>query len=84
MARQTAKKSQNKGLFPEGVDRAVAHTVAAGALARELRKTLPPDVGFLVVTFDYGGPGHMGYAATGDRADCIRLLREFLAKFEGN
>jgi len=73
-----------QGEFAPGVDRAIAHTEAAGRLAREFRATLPSDVGFLVITFDYGSPGHMGYCSTGRREDCIRLVREFLANFEGS
>jgi hypothetical protein len=70
--------------FQEGVDRAVSHTLAAARLVRVFRETLPPDVGCLVITFDYGGPGHMGYASTGEREDCVRLVREFLTNFAGN
>lgn len=79
------KKPRTKAEFREGVDRAISHTVAAGRLVKAFRETLPPDVGCLVLTFDQdGGPGHMGYASTGKREDCIRLLREFLSNFEGN
>lgn len=74
--------------FVAGVDRAVSHTMAAARLVRTFRETLPPDVGCLVLTFDYDGTGretgHMGYCSTGKREDCIRLLREFLTNFEGN
>ena len=70
--------------FRAGVERSVSHTLAAARLLREFRQTLPEDVGCLVLTFDYSNHGHMGYASTGKRDDCIRLVREFLANFEGN
>lgn len=70
--------------FRAGVTRAVSHTLAAARIVREVKATLPADVGCLVLTFDYSGPGHMGYCSTGNRDDCIRLVREFLANFEGN
>jgi len=72
--------------FQDGVERAVSHTLTAARLVRVFRETLPPDVdvGCLVLTFDYFDGGHMGYASTGERADCIRLIREFLSNFEGN
>jgi hypothetical protein len=70
--------------FQKGVDRAVSHTLAAARLVRVFRETLPPGVGCLVLTFDYTNHGHMGYASTGQRDDCIRLVREFLANFEGS
>ena len=79
------KSRQTKAEFREGIDRAVSHTAAAGRLLRLFKETLPSDVGCLVLTFDqHGGPGHMGYASTGAREDCIKLLHEFLANFEGN
>lgn len=77
--RQTAETQHE---FKAGIDRAVSHTLAAARIVRVLRGTLPADVGCLVLTFDYGGPGHMGYASTGSREDCIELLREFLRNLE--
>lgn len=78
------KAPRTKAEFRDGIDRAISHTAAAGRLLQAFRQTLPPDVGCLVLTFDQdGGPGHMGYASTGNREDCIRLLREFLNNFEG-
>ena len=78
-------RGRTKAEFREGIDRAISHTVAAGRLVKAFRATLPADVACLVLTFDeHGGPGHIGYASTGNREDCIRLLREFLNNFEGN
>ena len=78
-------KRPTEAEFRDGIDRAVSHTMAAARLVSEFRKTLPSDVGCLVLTFDYGGsPGHMGYCSTGNRDDCIRLVREFLTNFEGS
>lgn len=56
----------------------------AAACARGYKEKLPAGIGILVLTFDFGGPGHMGYASTGRREDCIKMLREFLNNFEGN
>lgn len=75
-----SKGSENE--FCAGVERSVSHTLAAARLVRAFRETLPSDVGCLVLTFDYSNHGHMGYASTGQRDDCIRLVREFLANFE--
>ena len=76
--------ANDKTEFVAGVDRAISHTMAAARLVRAFRETLPPDVGCLVLTFDYGETGHMGYCSTGNRKDCIRLVREFLINFEGS
>lgn len=77
-------KTKRESEFRAGVARSVSHTLAAARIVREIKATLPPDVGCLVLTFDYGGPGHMGYCSTGNRDDCIKLVREFLGNFEGS
>jgi hypothetical protein len=78
-------KGKRESEFRAGIARSVSHTLAAARVVREVKATLPSDVGCLVLTFDYGpGPGHMGYASTGERDDCIRLLREFLRNFQGS
>lgn len=68
----------------KGMDRAVDHAVAAAVICRAGKDTLPAGMGCLVLTFDFGDGGRMGYASTGERGDCIRALREFLSNFEGN
>jgi hypothetical protein len=52
------------------------------AVARRLKIDLPEHVGFVLVLFDYGEAGSMSYASTGDRGDCIRLLRELIGYLE--
>lgn len=69
------------------IDRAALHTKMAAEVAREMRAKLPPEVGFLVITFDYGNTNsdsRMGYVSTGKREDCIKLVHEFLRNFESN
>ncbi len=60
------------------------HATNAEAIARAGKEILPKGMGVLVLTYDYGDHGRMGYASTGKREDCIRMLREFLSKFGGN
>ncbi len=58
--------------------------VAAAATAAAFKETHPPTMGCIVITFDFGNQGWMGYAATGKRDQCLQVLREFLQNFEGN
>lgn len=48
----------------------------------DVQTHFPPKTGVLVVAFDVGERGGMAYAATGRRADMIKLLREFLLNLE--
>jgi hypothetical protein len=43
------------------------------------RKELPPGTGVIVFAFDYGEGGGMAYASTAQRADCIKMLEEWIA-----
>jgi hypothetical protein len=41
-------------------------------------------VGFCLMVFDFGeGPGRANYISNADRADVVTLLKEQLARFEG-
>lgn len=37
-------------------------------------------IGFCLLLFDFGDKGHFAYAADGERADVVRLLKEAAAK----
>jgi len=59
-------------------------------LAQTLDEILNPDqtknkeTGFCLMMFDFGdGPGHCNYISNANRADVVTLLKEQLARFEG-
>jgi hypothetical protein len=45
--------------------------------ARAVEATLPPGTGFIVLAFDMMG-GRLEYISNGDRADCIKLMQEWI------
>jgi len=53
------------------------------ALARALGGVLPPDVGFALVTFNFG-TGSIAYASNGTRETVVCALRELLDKMVAN
>jgi|WetSurMetagenome_2_1015567.scaffolds.fasta_scaffold56821_3 hypothetical protein len=62
----------------------IDYALAAAVICSAGKDTLPDGVGCLVLTFDFGNGGRMGYASMGSRDDCIQALREFLSNFEDN
>jgi hypothetical protein len=47
-------------------------------IANKLKAMLPPDRGFILFTINYGDNGTLVYAATIDRDDSVRTVREWL------
>ncbi len=52
-------------------------------LGRTIGRCLPPGVGFLMVTFDFGGKGNMAYVANGERSGVLEMLDELRHKLRG-
>lgn len=44
----------------------------------EVRKIFPKRTGILVMTFDFGPGGGVGYICNGQRSDMINLLEEWI------
>ena len=44
-----------------------------------VRPLFPPHTGILIITFDFGPGGGLGYISNGNRADCIKMLEEWIA-----
>lgn len=52
-------------------------------LGSALKLDMPDGVGVaLVLTYDFGEGGNLAYVSTGNREDCIRMLRELTAHLE--
>lgn len=54
------------------------------AIGESIKKTLPPNFGFALHIFEYGDGGDMFFISSAARADYIRLLREFISRYEEN
>lgn len=70
---------------PTATDRGTLEILAAEAAGRigvELKATLPKDVGFAVLVFDFGGKGNLAYVSNAHRGDMVRAMREFITKHE--
>ena len=48
-----------------------------------VKNKLPEGYGFIVFAFPFDG-GRMFYASNGQREDCIKALREWLAQVDGD
>jgi hypothetical protein len=46
---------------------------------KAVEKVMPPHTGILIITFDFGQGGGLGYISNGDRAGCIKMLEEWIA-----
>jgi hypothetical protein len=46
------------------------------------RRELPPGTGVILFAFDFGAGGGLVYIANAERDDCIRLLKEWIAREE--
>lgn len=51
-------------------------------LARAVEVILPPNTGFVVLAFDFGPDGRLDYVSNAERADVIKVMREFMEKTE--
>jgi hypothetical protein len=47
-------------------------------IARKLKEAMPPGVGFTLFMFEFGKGGFTSYLSTAERADMIRLVKEWL------
>lgn len=56
---------------------------ATAEIARLLKETMPPGVGFALIMCDFGVAGSFAYAATVNREDMIRLYQEAIEKLRG-
>lgn len=54
----------------------------ARGIGRLLKARMPHNAGFILLLFDFGEGGWTTYVSSAHRADCIKLLREFLARLE--
>jgi hypothetical protein len=52
------------------------------AIAKAITPMLPASHGFLLMTFEVGAPGRLNYLSNGERGDIVKMLREFIGKFE--
>lgn len=53
-------------------------------LANKVKKELPKDLGFCILTFETGKPGVSNYISNCDRKDMIACLRETADRIERN
>lgn len=49
-------------------------------IGEDLKRQMPPNVGFTLLMFDYGENGNMFYLSSAQRADMIKAMEEFLSK----
>lgn len=45
-----------------------------------VRELFPPHTGVLIITFDFGQGGGLGYISNGDRENSLKMLEEWIAK----
>lgn len=56
----------------------------ARQIGRRISGDLPSSVGFCLLLFDFGPPGgNATYISNAQRADVIRILKEFLTRMKG-
>ena len=53
-------------------------------IADTIKPMLPQAHGFLLMTFDFDAPGRMNYLSNAQRGDVVKMLREFLTKYEAD
>lgn len=54
-------------------------------IANMLKKAMPLDFGFTLFIYDHGtdeDPGNLFYCSSSERADMVKVLKEFIAKQE--
>ena len=56
---------------------------ALRTLAVLIEEQLPPGMGFGLLMFDFGPKGSMFWISNADRADMVKVMREWIAKQEG-
>jgi len=54
----------------------------ARELAQTIQEVLPPDVGFVLLLFDFGEDGNLTYLSNAQREDMVKTLKELVAKLE--
>lgn len=47
-------------------------------IAKKLKEACPPGLGFTLFLFEFGDGGFTSYLSTAERADMIRLIKEWL------
>lgn len=67
---------------PGDIPRLRALESEARDIGHLLMRRMPPNAGFLLVLYDFGEGGWSTYISSGQRADCIKLMRELLARME--
>ena len=68
-------------MTPEEADRYTRRKMQG--LARFIKEELPPDWGFVLMTFPFGDPpSRMNYVSNGKREDIIPGLKEFIQRTE--
>ncbi len=55
---------------------------AARTIGAELKRSLPPGVGFAVLVFDIGEKGNLAYVSNAERTSMLASMREFIANAE--
>lgn len=53
-------------------------------LGDSLKASIPPGYGFTLLIFNFGVGGNLFYTSNADREDVMKMLREFIRKFEPN
>lgn len=59
-----------------------ANAVALRKMADVVKPLCMPAHGFIIMTFDFGHGGEIGYVSNGQRADVIKTLEEFLGNMK--
>ena len=49
-------------------------------IGRMLKKTMPKGYGFTLLLFEFGKGGNLFYISSGERADVIKTMEEFIEK----
>jgi hypothetical protein len=52
-------------------------------IGRKLKAALPSGWGFMLMLFEFGKQGANFYISNADRADCIRVMEEWIARARG-
>lgn len=64
----------------------VRHKEAEDALrevSQKIKESLPANMGFTLLIFDYGEGGNMFYSSSAKRGDMIKAMEEFIEKQTG-
>ena len=58
--------------------------IKAREIGKIIKSQMPDGFGFTLVLYSYGENGVMTYLSSGQREDCIKMLRECADKIENN